>query len=148
MTGLPTELGMPHHQLVPTNQSHQSYLIHLISWRSIMAKHFISHHDRFQSIPPSTLRTYSTSHSNSMFIARRNVRKPLSWPLRSVQIRYATNKITNSQLEASNEISERLKDTGNWVWGRGRTPKKSSASGDKNRANITSEKLCGMFLFA
>ncbi|KAH7263677.1 hypothetical protein BKA59DRAFT_412117 [Fusarium tricinctum] len=77
-----------------------------------------------------------------MFIARRNVRKPLAWPLRSVQIRHATNKITNSQLEASNEISERLKNTGNWVWGRGRSPKKSNASGDKNRANITSEKLC------
>ncbi|KAF4453266.1 Mitochondrial transcription factor 1 [Fusarium austroafricanum] len=76
-----------------------------------------------------------------MFIAFQNVRSSLPRHIRTYPslIRHASTKITSEQLEATNELSQQLKDTGLWVWTRG---KRQQVAGDKHRANIVSQKLC------
>ncbi|SCV57141.1 uncharacterized protein FFB14_14988 [Fusarium fujikuroi] len=78
-----------------------------------------------------------------MFIAFKNARSSLPRRIRPspALIRHASNKITNEQLEPSNELSERLRDTGLWQWthkaGRPKAP-----IGEKHRANLVSQSLC------
>ncbi|KAG7410735.1 Mitochondrial transcription factor 1 [Fusarium oxysporum f. sp. rapae] len=78
-----------------------------------------------------------------MFIAFKNARSSLPRRIRPSPslIRHASSKITNEQLEPSNELSERLRDTGLWQWtrvaGRPKAP-----IGDKHRANLVSQSLC------
>lgn len=80
-----------------------------------------------------------------MFIAFKNARSSLPRRIRPspALIRHASNKISNEQLEPSNELSERLRDTGLWQWtqkaGRPKAP-----IGEKHRANLVSQSLCGM----
>ncbi|KAL9565173.1 hypothetical protein ACKAV7_010693 [Fusarium commune] len=82
-----------------------------------------------------------------MFIAFKNARSSLPRRIRPSPslIRHASSKITNEQLEPSNELSERLRDTGLWQWtrvaGRPKAP-----IGDKHRANLVSQSLCGTAL--
>lgn len=79
-----------------------------------------------------------------MFIAFKNARSSLPRRIRpsTSLIRHASSKITSEQLEPSNELSERLRDTGLWQWtrvaGRPKAP-----IGDKHRANLVSQSLCG-----
>ncbi|KAF5018112.1 hypothetical protein F66182_9931 [Fusarium sp. NRRL 66182] len=80
-----------------------------------------------------------------MFIARRNAQSTLARRLRRVPLDHSrhigTNRVSGSQLEATNDVSQRLKDTGLWVWGRGRKAK-TAPVGDKCRTNIVSQELC------
>ncbi|KAF5571761.1 mitochondrial transcription factor 1 [Fusarium pseudoanthophilum] len=78
-----------------------------------------------------------------MFIAFKNARPSLPRRIRPSPslIRRASSKITSEQLEPSNEVSQRLQDTGLWQWtqkaGRPKAP-----VGDKHRANLVSQSLC------
>lgn len=79
-----------------------------------------------------------------MFIAFKNARPSLPRRIRPSPslTRHASSKITSEQLEPSNELSQRLQDTGLWQWtqkaGRPKAP-----IGDKHRANLVSQSLCG-----
>ncbi|KAF9769589.1 hypothetical protein IL306_013001 [Fusarium sp. DS 682] len=79
-----------------------------------------------------------------MFIAFKNARPSLARRIRPSPslIRHATTKITNEQLEPSNELSEQLRDTGLWTWSHRAGRRKATVMGDKHRCNLVSQSLC------
>lgn len=84
-----------------------------------------------------------------MFVARQHARLSLAQPLRRTtspnQLRlrpYATGRMTNDLLEPSNDLSQKLKDTGLWL----QRGTKRNVLGDKHRVNIVNQGLCGEFV--
>ncbi|KAJ4004990.1 hypothetical protein NW752_011503 [Fusarium irregulare] len=80
-----------------------------------------------------------------MFVARQHARLSLAQPLRRTtspnQLRlrpYATGRMTNDLLEPSNDLSQKLKDTGLWL----QRGTKRNVLGDKHRVNIVNQGLC------
>lgn len=88
--------------------------------------------------------TYQTFQTQ-MFIARKYAQRTLARPLRrtasptQLQIRYASTRILNEQLEAENDLAQQLRDTGLWTSTKG----KRNLPGDKHRVNIINKGLCG-----
>ncbi|GKU03629.1 mitochondrial transcription factor 1 [Fusarium langsethiae] len=82
-----------------------------------------------------------------MYIARQHARSTLVRPFRRTtssvklqpQLRYlVTSRLVNEKLVASNELAQRLKDTGLWT----PTPGKRNPLGDRHRVSIVNQGLC------
>lgn len=93
-----------------------------------------------------------------MFARFQDARTAFSGPLRASAVRTRVRAAVASQsrfvgyappvkpdmLIPHGETAEKLNDVGLWLPTRGRRPKKGP-TGDRNRINITSEGLCGMW---